>query len=379
MWSSAAARFAPESFLKKTTARRRAAAPRKSAQIGIMGGTFDPVHFGHLRLAQEAAEILGLARVRWVPAGRPWHRGAPLAPAAHRLEMVRLAIQKNDLFELDDAEIRQTAPGYTVETLERLRSEFGPQRSLVLLLGTDAFRNLSSWERWRDLFPSRTSSSRSVPGIRSPRAECRPRSPRSGAGAPAPPMSCASGRVETSPPTAPRRSTSRRAPSAPTSPRRAARVTCCPRLSSITSRRTGCTPNRATPLDDRSSQAPEGRARGARGHQGARDRGLRRDPSHFDVRSRDHRERGLRAPAEGAGEPRPGKSESRGRPRLRRGGGGRRPLGAGPSGRHRPAHPAACGALPLQSRGAAGPAQTPKPARPPETAPRPPQLKLFLA
>ena len=124
-----------------------------SAPIGIMGGTFDPVHFGHLRLAQEAAEILGLELVRWVPAGQPWHRVAPLASAAHRLEMVRLAIEKNSLFELDDAEIRQTAPGYTVETLERLRSEFGPRRSLVLLLGTDAFRNLTSWERWRDLFP----------------------------------------------------------------------------------------------------------------------------------------------------------------------------------------------------------------------------------
>jgi nicotinate-nucleotide adenylyltransferase len=123
-----------------------------SAPIGIMGGTFDPVHFGHLRLAQEASEILGLARVRWVPAGQPWHRGSPLAPAHHRLEMVRLAIEKNSLFELDDAEIRQTAPGYTVETLERLRVEFGAERSLVLLLGTDAFRGLTTWQRWRDLF-----------------------------------------------------------------------------------------------------------------------------------------------------------------------------------------------------------------------------------
>ena len=124
-----------------------------SAPIGIMGGTFDPVHFGHLRLAQEAADVLGLERVRWVPAGQPWHRVAPLAPAVHRLEMVRLAIAKNTLFELDDAEIRQTAPGYTVETLERLRHELGAKRPIVLLLGTDAFRNLSSWERWRDLFP----------------------------------------------------------------------------------------------------------------------------------------------------------------------------------------------------------------------------------
>jgi len=117
-----------------------------------MGGTFDPVHFGHLRLAQEAAEILGLERVRWVPAGQPWHRAKPKAPAKHRLEMVRLAIRRNALFELDDAEIRQTAPSYTVETLERLRTELGAERPFVLLLGTDAFRGLTSWERWRDLF-----------------------------------------------------------------------------------------------------------------------------------------------------------------------------------------------------------------------------------
>lgn len=123
-----------------------------SAPIGIMGGTFDPVHFGHLRLAQEAAEILGLDSVRWVPAGQPWHRGSPLAPAQHRLEMVRLAIERNSLFELDDAEIRQTSPGYTVETLERLRRELGRERSLVLLLGTDSFRSLTTWQRWRDLF-----------------------------------------------------------------------------------------------------------------------------------------------------------------------------------------------------------------------------------
>ncbi len=123
-----------------------------SSPIGIMGGTFDPVHFGHLRLAQEAAEILGLERVRWVPAGQPWHRTPPRALPAHRLEMVRLAIERNSLFELDDAEIRQTSPSYTVETLERLRRDLGPERSLVLLLGTDAFRDLPSWQRWRDLF-----------------------------------------------------------------------------------------------------------------------------------------------------------------------------------------------------------------------------------
>ena len=123
-----------------------------TAPVGIMGGTFDPVHFGHLRLAQEAAETLGLERVRWVPAGRPWHRTQPRSAAKHRLEMVRLAIRRNPLFELDDAEIRQGSPGYTVETLERLRKKFGPRRPLVLLLGTDAFRGLTTWERWRNLF-----------------------------------------------------------------------------------------------------------------------------------------------------------------------------------------------------------------------------------
>jgi nicotinate-nucleotide adenylyltransferase len=122
------------------------------APIGIMGGTFDPVHFGHLRLADEAAEILGLECVRWIPAGQPSHRNAPIAGAADRLEMVRLAIARNPIFELDDAEIRQKTPSYTVETLERLRREFGAERAIVLLLGTDSFRNLTTWERWRDLF-----------------------------------------------------------------------------------------------------------------------------------------------------------------------------------------------------------------------------------
>jgi len=131
---------------------RKVAKRTGSAPIGVMGGTFDPVHFGHLRLAQEAAEILGLERVRWVPTGRPWHRTQPRSAARHRLEMVRLAIRRNRLFEVDDAEIREGSPGYTVETLERLRKKFGPRRPLVLLLGTDAFRGLTTWERWRNLF-----------------------------------------------------------------------------------------------------------------------------------------------------------------------------------------------------------------------------------
>jgi nicotinate-nucleotide adenylyltransferase len=120
--------------------------------VGLLGGTFDPVHYGHLRLAEEARDSLGLAAVRWIPAGQPPHRGAPHGTAHHRLEMVRLAIAGNAGFILDDAEVRSGQPSYTVVTLERLRRELGGAQPLVVLLGVDAFRGLSTWHRWRELF-----------------------------------------------------------------------------------------------------------------------------------------------------------------------------------------------------------------------------------
>lgn len=123
-----------------------------SEALGIFGGTFDPVHLGHLRLAEEAREHLGLARVRWIPAGQPPHRGAPQVTAGQRLAMVRLATAGNDGFEVDVAEVEAERPSYTVTTLERLRAECGPARPLVLLVGADAFAGLPSWHRWRDLF-----------------------------------------------------------------------------------------------------------------------------------------------------------------------------------------------------------------------------------
>lgn len=121
------------------------------APIGLLGGTFDPVHYGHLRLAEEAREALDLAEVRWIPAGQPPHRQAPRVAAEHRLEMVRRAVAGNPAFTVDDAETRSAAPSYTVTTLERLRAEAG-QRPLVLLMGADAFLGLSTWHRWRELF-----------------------------------------------------------------------------------------------------------------------------------------------------------------------------------------------------------------------------------
>lgn len=123
-----------------------------TAPLGILGGTFDPVHVGHLRLAEEAREQLGLAKVRWIPAGQPRHRALPSSRPQQRLEMVRLAIHDHPDFELDSAEALGDAPSYSVPTLERLRAELGVRQPLVWLMGADAFLGLSSWHRWSELF-----------------------------------------------------------------------------------------------------------------------------------------------------------------------------------------------------------------------------------
>ena len=120
--------------------------------LGVFGGTFDPVHFGHLRLAEEAMIHLGLGGVRWIPAGQPPHRGLPGVTAAQRLDMVRLATADNPRFSVDAAEVDSAAPSYTVVTLERLRRELGPDQPLVLMVGADAFHGFPTWHRWRDIF-----------------------------------------------------------------------------------------------------------------------------------------------------------------------------------------------------------------------------------
>ena len=126
--------------------------PKLSEPLGLFGGTFDPVHFGHLRLAEEAIDHLGLAGIRWLPAGQPPHRGQPQVTADQRLDMVRLATAGNARFSVDAAEVEAALPSYTVHTLERLRGELGPGRPLVLLVGADAFASLNTWHRWRELF-----------------------------------------------------------------------------------------------------------------------------------------------------------------------------------------------------------------------------------
>ncbi|MDB5799517.1 MAG: nadD [Rhodocyclales bacterium] len=120
--------------------------------VGILGGTFDPIHLAHLRMAEEALDTFALDSVRFIPAGQPMHRQQPGASSTDRLAMVRLALADCEQFELDAAEALSEQPSYTVPTLERLRQVYGAQRPLVLLLGADAFLGLAGWHRWRELF-----------------------------------------------------------------------------------------------------------------------------------------------------------------------------------------------------------------------------------
>ena len=122
-----------------------------TAPLGILGGTFDPIHDGHLRLAEELGETLRLAQVLIVPSGTPPHRGAA-ATAEQRLEMARLAAAGNPRLMVDDRELRRKGPGYTYDTLAELRAEHGADRPLVLLIGADVFLEFATWHRWHEIF-----------------------------------------------------------------------------------------------------------------------------------------------------------------------------------------------------------------------------------
>jgi nicotinate-nucleotide adenylyltransferase len=119
--------------------------------IVILGGTFDPVHVGHLRVALEASEVLD-APVRLMPAHVPPHRPAPVASAARRAAMLRAALAGQDRLRLDTRELDRSEPSYTIDTLRGMRAEFGVARPLILLLGADAFAGLPTWHCWRELF-----------------------------------------------------------------------------------------------------------------------------------------------------------------------------------------------------------------------------------
>lgn len=118
--------------------------------IGILGGTFDPVHLGHLRLAIELQESLNLTRVNIIPCYRPVHRKMPVASPTERLAMVECAVQNEPALLADDREIRRQNPSYMIDTVLEMRTEM-PKHALCLLIGIDAFLGFASWHRWKEI------------------------------------------------------------------------------------------------------------------------------------------------------------------------------------------------------------------------------------
>lgn len=133
--------------------------------IGILGGTFDPIHYGHLRLAEEVREALGLTQVRFIPAFQPPHREAPVASARHRLAMLHLAIQANGAFTVDTREYDRGGPSWMVDTCASLRDEFA-DRPLVLIMGMDAFNGFTRWRNWQGILARVHLAVASRPGAR---------------------------------------------------------------------------------------------------------------------------------------------------------------------------------------------------------------------
>ncbi|MSQ50742.1 MAG: nicotinate-nucleotide adenylyltransferase [Betaproteobacteria bacterium] len=122
-----------------------------SGPIGILGGSFDPVHHAHLSLAHAALNSLKLESVRWLPNGVPGHRGRPRAGAADRLAMLRLALQNESRFTIDESELWQAEPTFTINTLRRMRAEFGATLPMVFIIGADHLLGLHLWRDWEQL------------------------------------------------------------------------------------------------------------------------------------------------------------------------------------------------------------------------------------
>ena len=117
----------------------------------VFGGTFDPVHFGHLRSAEALARLTGLHKVTLLPNNLPPHRPQPVASPAQRLAMLRCAIADLPLFDIDDRELHRDTPSWTVTTLQTIRAERGSQQPLAFIIGQDSLLSLNKWHRWREL------------------------------------------------------------------------------------------------------------------------------------------------------------------------------------------------------------------------------------
>ena len=130
--------------------------PREVRRIGLLGGSFDPVHNGHLALARSALQQLKLDEVRWLPAGSPWQKSdRVLAAPVHRRQMVRLAIRDEKKFVLDTRDMEREGPTYTIETVRSFH-QAQPNAQLVLIIGADQYDRLTTWHEWRELLASVT-------------------------------------------------------------------------------------------------------------------------------------------------------------------------------------------------------------------------------
>lgn len=119
--------------------------------IGIFGGTFDPIHYGHLRSALELKELFELDHIRLIPCAQPVHREEPTASAMQRLAMLQIAIQNQMDFIVDAQELQRAGGSYTFHTLEKLRHDY-PNEPLLLFIGSDAFNEFTTWHRWKEFF-----------------------------------------------------------------------------------------------------------------------------------------------------------------------------------------------------------------------------------
>ena len=135
-------------------------------KIGVFGGTFDPIHLGHLIVADEAREALGLDQVLFIPAGRPWVKAGTLVSAAcHRMAMVEMAVRPTPWFRAVNLDVKRPGPTYTVDTLLELRSELGGEVDLYLILGLDAVQDMARWHEPARIFELCTVVGMSRPGV----------------------------------------------------------------------------------------------------------------------------------------------------------------------------------------------------------------------
>lgn len=134
---------------------------KKRKAIGILGGTFDPPHWGHLRLAEHFSRVLQLDHIIWMPAGQPWQKSSDITPAKHRLAMSEYAIETlHDLFvdhhiytkiEISTLEMAREGPSYAIDTAKEIRALYGPDVSITWLMGADSWANIKTWHQWPEL------------------------------------------------------------------------------------------------------------------------------------------------------------------------------------------------------------------------------------